>query len=242
MAEQYRGEGLIVRSVDTEKRTVTAMVSTPEVDSYGSIILPSAFAGGMDRFLSNPVLLDNHRRSEDPVGKCIDWKLSDQGLEMTFQFAPTPAGDVKLALYAGKFLRGFSVGGMIRDAVFAWDEADRKARLPEYARLAMEQGRADFVITAMELAEVSCATIPANPGALARAVSDGVIDAVTARSMFVPQVRMDAPAETEQAAPDPTPEPAPEAAPTPETPDPVRVDLTAYYAAAIAAAVEAALS
>lgn len=234
MAEQFRGEGLIVRSVDTEKRTVTAMVSTPEVDSHGSIILPSAFAGGMDRFLSNPVLLDNHRQREDPVGRMVDYKLSDQGLEMTFEFAPTPAGDIKLALYAGKFMRGFSVGGSMRDVVFAWDDEERKARLPDYARRALEQGRADFVITSMDLWEVSCATIPANAGALARAVAEGVIEAGTARSLLMPTRSVETP---EPPEPEPAPEPEPEPEPAART-----VDLTAYYAAAIAAAVEAALS
>src|SRR5574343_3960 len=194
MVEKYRSDRLIVRSVDAKSRTVTAMASTPEVDRYGSIILPSAFAAYMDRYMANPVLLDNHRQNGDPVGRCIDYRITESGLEMTFEFAPTQAGDEKLALYSGGFMRGFSVAGQIRDAVFNWDEEDRKADLPAFARTALSDGRADFVITSLELLEVSCATIPANPGALARAVADGSIDPEVARGLFLARA-MPAPAE-----------------------------------------------
>lgn len=188
MAEQYRSDRLIVRSVDAKSRTVTAMASTPEVDRYGSIILPSAFAAYMDRYMSNPVLLDNHRQNGDPVGRCIDYRITESGLEMTFEFAPTKAGEEKLALYSGGFMRGFSVAGQMRDVVFAWDEEERKAVLPAFARTALSNGQADFVITSLELLEVSCATIPANPGALARAVAEGSIDPEVARGLFVSRV------------------------------------------------------
>lgn len=191
MVEQYRSDRLIVRSVDAKSRTVTAMASTPEVDRYGSIILPSAFAAYMDRYMSNPVLLDNHRQNGDPVGRCIDYRITESGLEMTFEFAPTKAGDEKLALYSGGFMRGFSVAGQMRDVVFAWDEEERKAALPAFARTALSDGRADFVITSLELIEVSCATIPANPGALARAVAEGSIDPEVARGLFLARAMPD---------------------------------------------------
>src|SRR5574343_497796 len=195
MVEQYRSDRLIVRSVDAKSRTVTAMASTPEVDRYGSIILPSAFAAYMDRYMANPVLLDNHRQNGDPVGRCIDYRITESGLEMTFEFAPTTAGDEKLALYSGGFMRGFSVAGQMRDVVFAWDEEERKAALTAFARTALSNGQADFVITSLELLEVSCATIPANPGAMARAVAEGSIDPEVARGLFLARAMPDPAAE-----------------------------------------------
>lgn len=222
---------MLVRSVDREKRTVTAMVSTNEIDSYGSIILPSAFAANMQRYLANPVLLDNHNLRSDPVGRCVDWAIVADGLQMTFEFAPTPSGDTKLALYEGGFLRGFSVGGDILDAVWAWDKDERKAQIPSYARALMDAGKCDFVITQLELWEVSCATVPANPGAVTRAVMDGSLQPEVAQGLLMGRAygaygRTVITRIAEDTKPEPEPEPEPEVfevvvAPEPEpTPAP----------------------
>ena len=248
MVEQYRSDRLIVRSVDAKSRTVTAMASTPEVDRYGSIILPSAFAAYMDRYMTNPVLLDNHRQNGDPVGRCIDYRITESGLEMTFEFAPTQAGDEKLALYSGGFMRGFSVAGQMRDVVFAWDEEERKAILPAFARTALSNGQADFVITSLELLEVSCATIPANPGALARAVAEGSIDPEVARGLFLARA-MPAPAEEPEEEEAPSVEIEIEVEPSeddaeemPSEEDPEEEERSGVHAASIAYAYSAAIA
>lgn len=163
----------IIRAVDAEKRTVTAVVSNSQVDRYWSIILPSAFAQWMARYMENPVLCDNHQGRKWAVGRCLSYNITDEEVEMTFEFAPTDDGDQLLKLYSGGFMRGFSVGGMPHQATFAWDKEEKRNLLPARARQALESGAADVVYTDFELYEVSVATVPANPGAVSRAMVSG---------------------------------------------------------------------
>lgn len=178
----------MVRSLDSSAHTLTAVVSTKQVDRYGSIILPSAFSGTMDLYMLNPVILWSHNPSAPPIGRAVDYRITDEGLELEIEFAvnENPMAAQVWRLYEGGYLKGFSVGGYMRGYVGSWSSEELKATLPQYAQDALKAGTCDFVITLMELLEVSACAIPANPGALKKAVEDGALSPTLALSLENP--------------------------------------------------------
>lgn len=162
------------------------MASTREVDSYGSIILPSAFAYGMDAYMRNPIILKNHNRRENAVGKTLTWTILEDGLEKRVKFAPTRDAEELFLLYAEGYMRAWSVGGGVpsKAMVSALSTEEELLSLPEYARLALRERKAYWVYTQFVLRETSAVTLGANPGALSRAAEDGLIEMAVARSMY----------------------------------------------------------
>lgn len=172
---------------DDAQRIIPARVSTTQVDSYRTIIVPAGFV--MDRFSSNPILNWSHNNSPLcsadpglPLGVAETVVFADDWVDMDFRFATreeNPLADQVYRLYRSGILKGFSIEGMIQGVTWAWDGEKALKAMPAYAqrfRQALENGSADGVIHKIELYGVAACSVPANPGALARALSEGVID------------------------------------------------------------------
>jgi len=145
-----------VRGVDENKRQVTALVSTPNIDRYGEIVLPEAFEESLPKFMRNPVLVAGHRYSTDDgscpvIGQWIDMKITKEGLIGTCQFLhDDDLADSWFKRFVQKAIRAFSVGFIAEASEF------RTFKLPDGSTKALR------VFTKAELIEVSAVTIPAN--------------------------------------------------------------------------------
>lgn len=179
--------------------TIPAMVSTASVDSYGEIILPSAFVRDLGRYQSNPVLCWGHPLSamcETPQPKAllgradtIDVRVERNesdlgGLDCLFRYAVKENPDALMCynLVKGGYLKAYSIGAYCLEWVTLEDkDSDTFNALPEFARLALLLGKANCIHTRMQLIEISQVLVGACPEALAaeqavmRAVRDGVV-------------------------------------------------------------------
>ncbi len=168
----------MVRGIDEEKRQVTALVSTPNIDRYGEIVDREAFRESLPMFMRNPVLVAGHRYSPEDgscpvIGKWISMAITKEGLIGTCEFMR----DDELAeswwkRFVQKCIRAFSVGFIAQASEF------RTFKMPDGSTKALR------VFTKAELLEVSAVTIPANRESLvigasanARRSADGDDDA-----------------------------------------------------------------
>ena len=95
------------RAVDEEKRIIEGIASTPEVDSYRSVLEPQ----GAEFKLPLPVLYQHNSRQ--PIGKVIDAKVSKDGIKVRLQLASSGVAgfiDEAWALIKAGLVRGLSVG------------------------------------------------------------------------------------------------------------------------------------
>lgn len=172
---------------DDANRIIPARVSTTRVDSYRTIIVPDGFV--MDRFYSNPILNWAHNNtpmcSADPglpLGVAESVQFAADWVDMDFRFATreeNPLADQVYRLYRSKILKGFSIEGDILAVTWAWDGEKALNSMPAHAqrfRSQLVDGSADGVIHSINLYGVAACPVPANPGALARALHEGVID------------------------------------------------------------------
>ena len=148
---------LFVKSIDQEKRQITAYASTGILDRYGDIVEPEAFRETMPLYMKNPVILAAHQHKIETghspvVGNVIKWWIDKIGLGIIIEFARgTELADEYWLLYSQKFQRAFSIGFSV---VESHDE--------------MRDGLRINIITKLELYEISCVPVPANPDALSK--------------------------------------------------------------------------
>lgn len=126
----------------------TFTISTPEIDRYGTIIIPS----GIDYtdYLNNPVVLAQHDSDDLPIGKCLGFAMNGNNLEATIQVHRLTDDACQIAdlLNAG-YLNAVSVG--IIPIEFHEETID---------------GNKVTVYDKSELVEFSVVSIPANRTAL----------------------------------------------------------------------------
>lgn len=140
--------------------TLHAVASNARVDRDGEVILPSAFAKHLDRYLANPVILSAHtHRAYDGtptiIGSAQRVAIESEQLVFDMKFASTPIAAQWKSLYAEGHARAFSVGFIPISG--EWKE--------------QAEGNV-YVWTEVELLEISAVPVPANPEALARDVED----------------------------------------------------------------------
>jgi len=126
----------------------TFVVSTPEVDRYGTIIVPS----GIDytAYLNNPIVLAQHDSDDWPIGKCLGFMMNGENLEATLQFHRITEEACEVAdLVAAGYVRAVSVG-----------------IIPIESEEQTIEGKTVTVYTKSELVEFSVVSIPANREAL----------------------------------------------------------------------------
>lgn len=126
----------------------TFIVSTPEVDRYGTIIVPS----GIDytSYLNNPIVLAQHESDDWPIGKCLGFAMNGENLEATLQLHRITDEACEVAdLVAAGYVKAVSVG-----------------IIPlEYEEKTID-GKKVTIYTKSELVEFSIVSIPANREAL----------------------------------------------------------------------------
>jgi len=138
-----------IKAVNEADYTIEGVFSTADPDWHGEIIDQSGW--NLDIFKANPVILLAHNDCSLPVGKCIEIGIDQDGnLAGKIRFA---AEEYEVAmtvfkLYAGMYMRAFSVG-------FMNDEMDM-------------DGEGTILLKKNTLYEISCVSVPANPMALAR--------------------------------------------------------------------------
>jgi HK97 family phage prohead protease len=126
----------------------TFVISTPEIDRYGTIIEPS----GIDytAYMNNPVVLANHKSTELAIGKCLGFFMNGDNLEATIQLdlEDDEACKINRKLRNG-YMNAVSVG------IIPIKSEDKTI-----------EGEKVTIYTASELVEFSVVTIPANREAL----------------------------------------------------------------------------
>lgn len=126
----------------------TFVVSTPEVDRYGTVIVPS----GIDytAYLNNPIVLAQHEADEWPIGKCLGFAMNGENLEATLQIHRITDEACEVAdLVRNGYVNAVSVGIIPTE----WEEKN-------------VDGETVTFYTKSELVEFSIVSIPANRQAL----------------------------------------------------------------------------
>jgi len=146
-----------IKSVDAEQRRITAVASREMIDRDGEVVSLAALRAAMKEYMENPVVLaaHSHRLADgrsSVVGKVIDYSFEGADLLITVEFARTELADEYWRLYKEKFQRAFSIGFIGRSAPVVEMVAGRRVR----------------VWKDIELLEISCVAVPANPAALSK--------------------------------------------------------------------------
>jgi HK97 family phage prohead protease len=133
---------------EKENDLYTFVVSTPEVDRYGTIIVPS----GIDytAYLNNPIVLAQHDSDEWPIGRCLGFAMNGENLEATIQIeCITEEGKKLNKLINAGYVKAVSVGIIPK----------------EYEEQTID-GQKVTIYTKSELVEFSVVSVPANRQAL----------------------------------------------------------------------------
>lgn len=124
------------------------VVSTPEIDRYGTIIVPS----GIDytAYMKNPIVLAQHQSDKWPVGRCLGFFLNGENLEATMQIeCITDNGKSLNSLINAGYVKAVSVG------IIPIEKEEQTIN-----------GEKVTVFTKSELVEFSIVSVPANRNAL----------------------------------------------------------------------------
>jgi HK97 family phage prohead protease len=151
-----RSNGLTLRSLDAEKRSVEVIASSESLDSHDEVVEQK---WDFTRFASNPVILWAHNRAPGhnglPIGKAEEWRIENSKtgpqLVMRIVFATHAFAEEVWGMFRDGFLRAVSVGFRPRDV-----------------RLEKRGGDEIFVLSNNELFELSAVPIGSNPDALAK--------------------------------------------------------------------------
>lgn len=176
-------------SIEAGERAVVATISTAVVDRDGEVLIPQG-CNSRD-FEKSPSVFLGHDYYTLPVGKCAAIRRTPEAIVAKTVFAARPADfpagqewlpDTIFSLFQQGVLKGFSVGF-----------------LPVESRPASERDKTKFgegcrrVYSKWNLLEYSVAPIPANPEAVAVAVSKGFCRASTAKALFGDSIDLTAP-------------------------------------------------
>ena len=128
-----------------EALVVSGYASTADRDRDGDIVEAKAWtkSSALENYLQNPIILAFHDHTR-PIGKMIDYNVDGKGLHITAEISKA-AGEIYTLVKEG-VLKTFSIGFMIKDAVF-----DKESDV--------------FSIKEVELYETSVVSVPANQSA-----------------------------------------------------------------------------
>jgi len=131
--------------LESQKIKISGYASTNDVDRAGDVITPEAWKDGLDNYQKNPIMLFNHDYNR-PVGRATSVSLTDKGLFLEGEVSVKAAPDIA-ALVEDNILKAFSVGFMVKDAIY-------------------DSATDIFKITEAELHEVSIVSVPCNQDAV----------------------------------------------------------------------------
>ncbi len=159
--KQLRKQYIAKTEVDTDERTVTAVINTDVVDREKEVLLPNG--ANLEQYLKNPVVLWAHQYSATPIARTLWMKKGRKHITAKAQFAETPLAEEVYQLFKGGFLSAFSVG-------FLPAENGSHPPTPEEVKKHPGWAEAKRIYDDWELLEFSVVPVPANPDALATAV------------------------------------------------------------------------
>lgn len=157
-AEKHTLGYVIKDGVNENDRRIRFVISSDEVDRHGDRVEAKAIKKSIPAFAKNPVALACHRHQlqngEPPVIGSWDTKsfeVKDGKSMMDLVFANTENAGKYWSLYKDGHMKAVSIGFRILDY-----------------HVIEEDGRKIYVITKIELFEISCVAVPANRDALAK--------------------------------------------------------------------------
>ena len=148
-----------IKDINTEKHTLTAIISTKKPDRDGDIVNPIAFKQRIKNYKEHPVLLSSHRYYDlrSQIGKANKIDISDNEVSAQFEYFIDQGNEEAnwAWILAQKGIAAYSIGFMGHQFDFI-KEKD-------------EQGNERIIgrnFTDIELLEVSQVLVPSNRGAL----------------------------------------------------------------------------
>jgi len=155
-----------IEDVEEPKRTLVVRITTDHKDRDDEVVLP----GGLDLtdFNNNPIVLFAHQYGEPPIAKALWTKTGEHEVISKPKFAETERADEVFKLYAGGFMRAWSIGFGVKEGGY------RKATEKDV------QDRPDWagvrgIVEKSTLFEYSAVPVPCNPYALSLAVEKGLV-------------------------------------------------------------------
>jgi len=145
-----------VKSVDVESRQITAIASTETLDRHNEIVSLGAFKKAIPGYMKNSVILacHQHRLSDGRspvVGSAVKAWVEKKAFYIVVEFAKTDLGEEYWQLYSQNHQKAFSIGFRVIKSSYK-----------------MIDGKNVMVIEEIELIEISCVAVPANPDALSK--------------------------------------------------------------------------
>lgn len=151
----------------------TAVASSLALDREMEVLIPRGML--IENFMVNPVMLLIHNYRELAVGKVLAIRVTDEIVEIDFEFADTDEGRKLRYLYENGFMRAFSVGFYPYKWIDLEETSDIKEiviELPDGKTFTLDVSKYKIrprrIISQWELLEVSPVPVPANPEAVLR--------------------------------------------------------------------------
>lgn len=164
----------VIKEFDDKEKTLTAYVSTGEVDRAGESIPPEEW--DLTEYNKNPVILWAHDYYAPPIGRALWSKIDGKGLLQKIKFADTAFATDIYNLFKGGFLNAFSVGFR-----------------------AMRDSKNSSIFRQALLLESSAVAVPCNASALAERTASGALKLSPQGMAFVKTlVEQEAVAKTEK--------------------------------------------
>lgn len=148
---------------DSGKIIIEWYASTPDIDSYNSIIDTEAIAGGMDRYMKNPVILLWHDMDK-PIGTMISHNIDITGLTIKAEISQDTDGIMK-AIKDG-VVKWFSMGFYALEWSYQTKQGVPLSALSETEIDNLSYDEIVRKITKIELLEISVVSLPSNPNTL----------------------------------------------------------------------------
>jgi HK97 family phage prohead protease len=153
-------------AINEETRTIRFIISSGSLDRDCEVVEPDAVESAIKDFSKNPVCLacHQHRLSDGMPPVVGSWdtesfKISGKRCEMDLRFAKTTLAEEYWLLYKDKHMRAVSIGFRCLDG-----------------HEVVENGKRSYIITKIELYEISCVPVGANRDALSKLKSFGEWD------------------------------------------------------------------
>jgi HK97 family phage prohead protease/HK97 family phage major capsid protein len=140
-------DDITVKGITDKAFKIAGYANTSDKDRSGDIVLPDAWAKGIENFRRNPILLYQHDHGK-PIGKVNSVTVDKKGIfvEANVSEAAERQHGVKTLISDG-VLKSFSVGFRVKDADY-----DKRSDT--------------FLIKEVELLEISVVSVPANQNSL----------------------------------------------------------------------------
>lgn len=147
-------EAELGRGESQEHQPMSFVISTDEVDRHGDVIVAEGWQ--LDSYQQNPVFLWAHDYARPVIGRAVEVWKEPHRLLARMEFAPTEFAREVAVLYQGGYQRGVSVGFK----PLRYEERRHEKTGAFLGIRFLEQ----------ELLEASAVPVPANRGALLRAL------------------------------------------------------------------------